>query len=877
MKVPVNPQTRVPQGQLGYGKNHDVSSGIRALGQVVSEYAKELQVEDKKRELFDVQRMIVDETNALQIDFDKKSSIEVLGAPNFTQRVNSEYNTRHEQMAQGLRDRGYSEDAVQELGTRLGTVRSTYVAKAIGFQNTSRYAKVLGDTKEMATSLSQYVTENPDNSAVTSSLDELKVGLTHSDLDAVEQQKAYEEGKAVILLGARQGYARKYADQVIGMFDPESPDAPAGASTGEVVGVGNHEKPVVDGFTSAGFRPVVIAGFLGNFKIEAGYTRAKGDGGDAEGIAQWNRVASPDRVANFLSVVGKPIGKATVAEQMKFVIWEMQNPGEAGMSVEGRDAILNAKTAEEAARLIDKHYERSDGSARSQREAAAKLYFKTMGKADATVATLGTTEPSGVDAKGKTGIAIIDLSTGPERMQMLAWAKSSKSDNSANERAGIEVDHQNAVNAYMTTGTHQGAQRSAEDYTRIYGPVVGPQKFAEVENAKEVGADIQQFKTQSPQEIETAVEILRPKDTSSTTYTTDLQAYERAQQAAVATLKAREDNPAGYLFSTFPNVTKQLQVANDPEARRTAYVAVNEAYKKIGIPPEKRVMMSAEQAKGLQEKYSAIPAGQKIRQLDQWNNELGPLYDPFMRQLATNSYDAGEDSVMWSILKRHPQGFSTMSQILEGQKIMQEDPARRPGADVINVNFKDSFGSAISSLNPAASKIYNGAASAIYVAKGGRTDSQQFDADLYEESLRLAVGGLPGVKTSGIVNMTQGQVKDWTILPLRTTEEQFTNWLERLTPGTLERMSLEKSPPVYRTGNRVPLDDIIDEGVFVLVAPNVYKIKMASDGGTLKTASESNFMVRIVPGEPVNLPRVNREQGPKSNLGVAAAAGKVGR
>jgi hypothetical protein len=49
----------------------------------------------------------------------------------------------------------------------------------------------------------------------------------------------------------------------------------------------------------------------------------------------------------------------------------MQNPEAAGMTIEQRDAILNAKTAPQAAALIDQFYERSSGEHRPARMAAA--------------------------------------------------------------------------------------------------------------------------------------------------------------------------------------------------------------------------------------------------------------------------------------------------------------------------------------------------------------------------------------------------------------------------------------------------------------------------------------------------------------------------
>lgn len=119
---------------------------------------------------------------------------------------------------------------------------------------------------------------------------------------------------------------------------------------------------------STTFSPAVTAGFLGNFHMEGGYNGAQGDGGSAGGIAQWRG----ERRENFKAQIGKDPTEATPEEQMRFVQWEMENPGKAGMTVAQRDAILNAKDAGEAARLIDQYYERSSGQHRTQRIAAAQ-------------------------------------------------------------------------------------------------------------------------------------------------------------------------------------------------------------------------------------------------------------------------------------------------------------------------------------------------------------------------------------------------------------------------------------------------------------------------------------------------------------------------
>lgn len=121
---------------------------------------------------------------------------------------------------------------------------------------------------------------------------------------------------------------------------------------------------------SSRFPAHVVAGFLGNFDVEGGYGGARGDGGRALGIAQWH----PGRRANYQRAIGRPFDPADHEGQARFVVWEMENPEAAGMTVAQRDAILSAKTPQQAAALIDRYYERSSGQHRQERIKAAGKY-----------------------------------------------------------------------------------------------------------------------------------------------------------------------------------------------------------------------------------------------------------------------------------------------------------------------------------------------------------------------------------------------------------------------------------------------------------------------------------------------------------------------
>jgi len=141
-------------------------------------------------------------------------------------------------------------------------------------------------------------------------------------------------------------------------------------------------------FISQGYTPEQAAGLVGNLQVESGAnlnTMAVGDSGKAKGIAQWH----PDRQANFARFSGKSLEKSTLEEQLAFIAHELKtSEGAAGSKLKG------AKSAREAAAIVDKMYERSSGEARNQRMANADALLGGMGAVSGTTAT-GATAPSG--------------------------------------------------------------------------------------------------------------------------------------------------------------------------------------------------------------------------------------------------------------------------------------------------------------------------------------------------------------------------------------------------------------------------------------------------------------------------------------------------
>lgn len=146
---------------------------------------------------------------------------------------------------------------------------------------------------------------------------------------------------------------------------------PSGGSTGgNTVGSVDPEKvkQAQQFFESKGWTKEQAAGLVGNLITESKLDpTAVGDNGKAYGIAQWH----PDRQAKFAQQYGKDIKNSTFEEQLAFVDWELRNNEKtAGQSLAG------ARTASEAAAIVDKKYERSSGAALAERQANAERIAK---------------------------------------------------------------------------------------------------------------------------------------------------------------------------------------------------------------------------------------------------------------------------------------------------------------------------------------------------------------------------------------------------------------------------------------------------------------------------------------------------------------------
>ena len=841
IKVPVarTPQTNVSSGALPYQRAAqpiDYSSISRALRQA----SDDLTAQKKQQTAFALRGKVLEETNFMLGDFDQRTLAEPPGADNFTPRYLSEMEERHQRLVDEQFNAGVDPDDLDDFANRLGSLRTSYAAKALEFQRGSQGLLADIEGEKIATYASQYAAANPLENYESAVREVSDFWDRYPGISASVRETRKSRAIDMVKAGSRKAASLMSPDVVLEKLDPMGLTAPpttVSGPSGSVSLAGNiagERKEVADTLLSGGLPPHVVAGFLGNFDVEGGYGGAQGDGGTASGIAQWRK----ERREAFRVMFGKDPHEASKAEQAQFVVHEMNNPEAAGMTKEQRDAILAAPTPEAAAELIDQYYERSSGEHRGRRREAAGKYA-VAGTTETTVpAERGEYDPTTI----RTGIALFDEMTGEERLQVVGWAREQLTQRNVSQKAEFDVKHNNVV-AAAKAGQPTPEVLPLEDYVRTYGALDGPRKHAEATSAVGAAKFMEGAKTENLATIQAKLEALRPTDVNAIDYQQKLSAYALAQQGAQQLKEAREKDPAGYVMQVFPQVTARLQTANTPEDRKAAYAGMARAFEQLGIPAEQRKPLTEAGLARVKEQYEAAAPAQRLALLGQWSSEMGSLWAPFIRQIADTG--AATTFVMHYTLRDVPGRDALLTNIMAGQDIIRLDPARKPTQDMANAAYRTGMRAALQHFNPLFSASVNEAAAALYVKNGGQvmtgTKLDPASAKLYEDSLRQVLGGQAGDASTGVVQVNGA----WTVIPPGTNKQQVENWVDRLTYAQLQQANPGKGLPLDSRMRPVNIQDIVDYGQLVMAAPGQYWIKLSTDNGFVKAGNGQNYVLTL--------------------------------
>lgn len=239
---------------------------------------------------------------------------------------------------------------------------------------------------------------------------------------------------------------------------------PLGYGGGPGLGGNGSTDEAISFFMSNGWTREQAAGIVGNLQAESGSNlqlNATGDGGQAYGIAQWH----PDRQAKFQEVIGKPIRESNFQEQLRFVQWELTNTEKAAGY-----ALAGATTAEQAAEIVDRMYERSAGGARGQRINNATALMKADATKQAKTDSGSGESPTPSQPQGATqkpsggGGAQIQPATPSKGSQLKGASESMQS-------GGTGDSGTNVMNTSVNANSYKGSQYDPNMDSNNVGPV----------------------------------------------------------------------------------------------------------------------------------------------------------------------------------------------------------------------------------------------------------------------------------------------------------------------------------------------------------------------------------------------------------------------
>lgn len=166
--------------------------------------------------------------------------------------------------------------------------------------------------------------------------------------------------------------ASKKLDKISGITrgeDDDKDDSGGGGGGGTGAGSSENAQKAMEYFMKQGWSKEQAAGIVGNLQQESGKDLDPGaeNSTGMYGIAQWDKKRRKD----FEKFSGKSIYGSSLEDQLAFVQHELTEGKDGGAKKAGRK-LKDADTANEAASIFEKYYERSGGSALGKRIANAE-------------------------------------------------------------------------------------------------------------------------------------------------------------------------------------------------------------------------------------------------------------------------------------------------------------------------------------------------------------------------------------------------------------------------------------------------------------------------------------------------------------------------
>lgn len=861
MEVRRNTRTAPAVGRQQFAQAEQTD--FRPLLQGAEALQQGLDANRRNRQSFDLQKRLLEESNRLKADLDARRRDPAIDPATFAQTIDSDYTDRVNAVVDEYRAQGYDADLVDDFFAGMGRLRNELGDAALTYQQSALKARSLSAATELLNEASRLVVNDRDQYETALRFYEDTIDL-NPDLTDEERVALKDNARVGLRNAAADSWAMEDPAAVLNALDPEGRwraerEAPVTGSAASVVAdtpgtaVGPQQDAIRKAASELGVTPAELAA-LASYE-SAGTLNpniAGGDGGRYVGIFQFGpeeqRRYGVSRNSSFAQQVDALVRFAKDRGYKPGMGWQKLyttiNAGNPNASVNAADS--NGTQLDHYRNIMASHMKKAreflgindDVVPQGERvPQPGDVVAIDPGAGDTAISEFDTTRDLPTEGElpqpaPELHPVLRDL-TGPERLRLMNIADAAVQKNTAQQKAALDVLIDNVKAEALANGEVAAAIPTDEEIMSVYGPVAGPQVISDLRQTVQLGKNMKEFAVMSPDKLQVAVDRLRPQ-AGSPTFATDNELYEAAKRAQAQILQQRAEDPAAYVMQNFPEVA-----ASAAKGEKYFYPAVDRALESLGINPSTVSPLPKSARDALVKQWPQMPPQARRQWFQQNFLTMGEdRLAAFARGAEGTDMDTERKIFAFSLGSRVTP--TTMDEIFAGRDALKKDPSRRPSQEDVTKAFRTSAFAAVTSMNPDASAALQDAAAALYVQKGGRAD--QFDANVYKEALSQALGG------SVPVNLSKGRAGQYTILPPRVSETRFTNWVEQLQRGELTALSKEKRRPVYGDlKTPANLQDIIDDGVFVMVSPGNYIIRMASDGLPLKTETGRTYVVQLRP------------------------------
>lgn len=808
----------------------NVARGAGDLASGLVELEEQKYLAKEREDGFAVNMALLDAENDAIISFNEDANKAELGAPGFTEAQRAKIKDASVRRLEELRASGISERAFQAAVRGFGELDNTYTQRAVAFQQDSRDAAARAAVDAAREKLGNNVLADPDQ--IEKVLDQLDaiIDTYPGTITAIEREKIRD---------AAADYLREIAGIAIAKQDPQR---------------------VVDAFMEYPEGTILDAMARGIAGVESSHTKDPY-------LAFGPLTDKGDRAWGKYQVMGENVGP-----------WTERWLGRRFSIPEFR---ANPAAQEELFRKVMGSYLAKYGNIND----AASMWFTGVPYAQAvkegrddTYLTVqqyvakvrGYLTGKGTPTGDGGGDNILQHLTAEQRLKALNAAESELNKSRTDYRTSLEIDLRNAYAAHSVGKEYTGDEINLDRMLLAYDPEIAHQKWAEYQRSENVGQFIASFRTMPLDEINRKLKEFEPKDTSSDTYSVELESYAAAVDARDAIVKARED-PAAYITdeNNYPEIAAAWKAMAEGQGvndlPKEVYQMMWEAYEGLKIPIGDRNPFPDSAAEKMGEYLDGAGAPAVFNYIfDMKNNMPDEMFENGLSQLSKMGFP--KEAFAAGLVVESPEHRITMLNALRGVRRLEDDSTLQINHGNFKNDFNEYLKDATLGLPPDIVQTVYELSLGLYVSKRG--DVTTVDEGLFKGSIREVLGGWSEDDGTGVYDGSTGDAGFTTILPLGVNKDEFTSWVDNATDENYT--DLGNGIPRNMNGDIITAEDIANDGVFVRVSKNTYQIYMGFDGGRVEIGNDVPYEIDLTKELmfPVPLPRprptMNKDVGPPS-------------